>query len=272
MPPSSGCCVRQCRRRRRRSRGALFCVGARTVSACEAECDPTEHRNHFLFFRHLHLSSSISSITDDPDYPGYDTEGGDPFDPAFLRRRAEERPTDWKRWLRLGYLLVQRCEVEAIPALERATSLVPQNGLAHYLLGRALCMEGHRARGAKELEEAVKLRPHYSHAWAILGSLRLDTGRLDDALEAWLHAARLAPDGDAYWGVARCFVALHRLPEATVALEEAVRLKPDHTVAHRALVCLGKVRGEPDVERRHLLRLFVLDEGMARRTQEDLRL
>lgn len=165
---------------------------ARTAWVRDAARDESTIASTFASCQDIHLSNSI---TEDSDYPGYDTEGGDPFDAAFLRRRAEESPADWKRWLRLGYLLVQRSEKEAIPVLVRATSLAPQNGLAHYLLGRALCLEGHRAKGAKELEEAVRLRADYSHAWVILGALWLDTGRTDDALKAWLHAARLAPDG-----------------------------------------------------------------------------
>lgn len=209
-------------------------------------------------------------ISDDPDFPGYDAVEGDPFDSDYLRRRAEESPSDWKRWLRLGYLLVERCEAGAIPPLERAIVLAPGNGLAHYLLGKA-SVEGNRVKAIQELEAAVRLRPDYARAWAILGSLHLASGRTSKALEAWLCAARLAPDGDAYWYIARCFIAQNRLAEATVALEEAVRLKPNHTVAHRSLAYLGSARGERDVERRHLQALFALDEEMARKVDDDLR-
>ena len=209
--------------------------------------------------------------SEDPDFPGYDNEQGDAFDPEYLRRRAENSPLDWRRWLRLGSVLEQRCEsAEAVIALERAARLNPHNGLAHYLLGRAMCQEGQRVKGALELATAVRLRPDYVHAWRMLGAIHLKAGRADDALEAWLHAARLAPDGDTYWSVATCFIAQRRFAEATVALEEAVRLKPIHTVAHRALAFLGRMRDEPDVMRRHLLQLFTLDEDMAREAEADL--
>ena len=208
-------------------------------------------------------------ITQDPDFPGYDLSGGDPFDPACLHRRAEENPADWKPWLRLGYLLVQRCEPEAIPALERAIVLAPDNGLAQYLLGRAFGHAGDYARAASAMEAAVMRRPDYHLAWSILGAIRLQSAQIDEALVAWFHVVRLAPTGDAYWSIARCFIAQGRTAEATVALEEAVRLKTNHTVAHRALAYLGRLRGEPDVERRHLLRLFELDEDMARRVVDD---
>ncbi len=210
------------------------------------------------------------TISEDPDFPGYDAGGGDAFDPVFLRCRADERPADWKGWLRLGYALVQRCEDGGVTVLKRATELAPHNGLGHYLLGRAFGHEGQLAKCEKEMEMAVGLRPDYAHAWLILGHLRLAKGRIDEALNAFLHTVRLAPDGDVYWSIARCFIAQGRIPAATVALEEAVRLKPNHVPAHRALAYLGDLRDEPDVARRHLQQLFALNEDMARAVEDDL--
>jgi cytochrome c-type biogenesis protein CcmH/NrfG len=104
----------------------------------------------------------------------------------------------------------------------------------------------------------------------LLGAIHLEARDASQALHAWQEVARLAPDGDAYWSIAKCFVAQGRFAQATVALEEAVRLQPNHTVAHRALAFLGQMRDEPDVMRRHLLQLFTLDEDMARAAQADL--
>jgi tetratricopeptide (TPR) repeat protein len=210
------------------------------------------------------------TISEDPDFPGYDADGGDAFDPVFLRGRADQRPADWKGWLRLGYVLVQRSEDGAVTVLKRTTELAPQNGLAHYLLGRAFGHEGQFAECAKEMEVAVGLRPDYAHAWLILGHLRFEKGRIDEALNAFLHTSCFAPDGDVYWSIARCFIAQGRIPAATLALEEAVRLKPNHVPALRALAYLGDYRGEPEVARRHLQQLFALNQHMARAVEDDL--
>ena len=206
----------------------------------------------------------------DPDFPGYDTVHGDPFDPDYLRRRAEANPADWRPWMRLGYLLVQRCDAGAVSALEHATALAPENALAHYLLGMAMCREGQIAGAERTLETAVRLRADYAEAWRLLGAIRSAAERNAEALAAWLQVARLVPDGETYWRIGLCFVRLSRLAEATVALEEAVRRKPNHTVAHRALAYLGQVRGEPELTRRHLQTLFTLDEDMARLLDDDL--
>jgi protein O-GlcNAc transferase len=209
-------------------------------------------------------------ISADPDFPGYDNVEGDAFDSDYLFRRAKDSPADWRRWLRLGYVLEQRCEGEAVSALAKAVSLNPRNALAHYLLARATSRAGKPRKAMRALETAVKVRPDYADAWSLLGALRVQTGRVDKAVDAWSQAARLAPDGETYWQIAKCFISLRRIAEATVALEEAVRLKPNHTVAHGALAHLGRLRGESDVERRHLQLLFTLDEDMARRLEIDL--
>lgn len=209
-------------------------------------------------------------ISTDPGWPGYDADGGDAFDPVFLRRRAEERPGDWRGWLRLGYVLERGCAADAIPVLERATALAPQNALAHYLLGRVLASAGERARAMREMEIVVRLRPSNHHAWTILGHFHLGKGQVDRALDAFLQAAKLAPDGEGYWCIGRCFLMQDRFDEATVALEEAARLKPDHLLVHRALVYLGEIHGEPDVAHRHMETLFALNKEMALALQEDL--
>lgn len=211
-------------------------------------------------------------ITQDPDFPGYDNDGGDPFDADFLLRRAEERPNDWKRWLRLGFLLADRGPTDPLPALRRAVALAPENGLAHYLLGRSLLVTKLQASAEREFEIAVMLRPDLVEAWRFLAVCRFDDDRFAEAIEACLVVIRLEPDDEAYYFMAKCFIRQRRYAEAIVALEEAVRLKPNHTVAHRALVCLANFTNDVELERRHLQTLFTLDEGMARMLEDDLEL
>ena len=127
-----------------------------------------------------------ASITEDPDFPGYDSDLGDPFDTTYLLRRARERPQDWEGWMRLGYVLSERGDDDAIPALERVIALAPANALAHYLLGRSLCARGQLVGGARQLEAAVRLRPDIARARAILASLRLSVRWIAQALDS-LH-------------------------------------------------------------------------------------
>lgn len=214
------------------------------------------------------------SLLDDPEYPGRDRtrSGTDPLDPEFLRARAETVPGDWARWFRLGYRYLELCEPRlAIVPLQRAIDLAPRNGLAHYLLGKALVGADRREEAEPVLQAATRLRSDLTEAWSLLAALRSGSERFSEALPAWKQVAQRAPSGEVYWQIGRCLIALERFNEATVVLEESVKLKPNHLLSHRALAYLGKIRKEPDVMLRHLRELFRLNEDMARDLDDKLR-
>lgn len=209
-----------------------------------------------------------------PEYPGRDPDrwSGDPFDPEYLRARAEAAPHDWARWFRLGFRYLELCEPGlAVAPFRRVLRLAPNNGLAHYLLGDALMHSGRRRRAEPVLARAVSLRPDLIRAWSLLGMLRAERGCYADALEAWKHVARSEPDGEVYWQLGHCLMALNRPAEAMVVLEESVRLHPNHLLSHQALARLGKTQNQPDVMVRHLQQLFALNEDMARALDARLR-
>ena len=174
----------------------------------------------------------FESILDDPDYPGRAPGSGDePLDPGYPRRRTREDPSDWRRWFQLGFQLSEH-PVEAAEAYGRALRLRPDNGLVHRELAFSMLRGGApRARAIQHLRAAVALRPADRPAWNMLGILAAKAGRVDSALHAWRKVAALRPDEETFWSIGDCLHAKGRHRAAAVALEEAVRLKPNHLPA-----------------------------------------
>lgn len=212
-------------------------------------------------------------MLDDPEYPGRDPapNGEDPLDVEYLRCRADAMPKDWACWFRLGFRLLELGDATgAVAALRRAVALAQWNGLARYFLGKALASSGQEKEATLTLKDATRLRPGLVEAWHLLACALSDQGAYADAVHAWQHVARAAPDGEVYWQLGYCLAVVGREREAIVALEEAVRLQPNHLPAHHALAVLGKIQGEPDLTARHRRRLFELNEDWARKLDDEL--
>jgi tetratricopeptide (TPR) repeat protein len=216
----------------------------------------------------------MRSIVLDSEWPGRADEATleDCRNPVALLDYAKSAPHDWRRWFYVAYRYDELCDPRRAAGLyERVLELNPEMALAHYLLGRARLGMDDAVEGERDLLRAVELRPDLDGAWILLASLRSDSDRFSDALYAWQEAARIDPTGEIYWQIGRCLVGLGRLREATVALEEAVRMKPNHTPAHRALALLGHAESDEELMLRHLRLLFELDEDMAREIDQRIR-
>ncbi|MGH7480871.1 MAG: tetratricopeptide repeat protein [Longimicrobiales bacterium] len=210
----------------------------------------------------------------DPDDPGRGPPltGSEVFDPRFLRDRVREQPDDWRTWFRLGYRLLEQCSHEpAADALKEAARLAPDNGLAHYLLGIALCREQRQYEARTSFVRATQLRPADPGPWRLLGELCWRAECWASAAEALSAAARLEPTGEIYWQLGVCLDQLNRDREAVVAFEEAVRLKRNHLPALLALYHLARRHDELDVARGHLETLFRYNPVRARELMEGYR-
>jgi tetratricopeptide (TPR) repeat protein len=92
---------------------------------------------------------------------------------------------------------------------------------------------------------ALRLDPDSVAARMALAGLDLDQGRLDEALEGYLHVLGEHPElGDAYRGIAEAHFAANRFEDAATAAGDAVRLLPEapgpHYVLGRALQMIGE--------------------------------
>ena len=87
-----------------------------------------------------------------------------------------------------------------ISALEKLLGTPRDGALLRYSLGLEYAKAGERERAIEFLREAVGRDPHYSAAWKALGGELAETGRTDEALQAYrlgIEAARKKGDRQA---------------------------------------------------------------------------
>lgn len=193
------------------------------------------------------------------------TDYQDPI--ALWADTIEKRPNNARARGNLGELLtLQHRYAEALPHLEAAYRLTPEQPIAPHNFANALDLLGRREEAIRYYREALALQPtnhlaraNLANALAITGSLDealtlfeetlrdvpdfaeahrdygralLRAGRIGDAIVAFKRAADLRPhDPDSHFNLADALARDRRLPEAIVALREAVRLRPDHVPA-----------------------------------------
>ncbi|HTO02991.1 MAG TPA: tetratricopeptide repeat protein [Opitutus sp.] len=186
---------------------------------------------------------------------------------ALWSDTVEKRPTNARAHGNLGELLTrQHRYAEALPHLEAAYRLTPQQPIAPHNFANALDLLGRREEAIPYYREALALQPtnhlaraNLAHALAGTGALDealalfeetlrdvpnfaeahrdhgralLRAGRTNEAIVAFKRAAELRPlDPDAHFNLADALARDRRFPEAIVALREAIRLRPDHVAA-----------------------------------------
>lgn len=87
-----------------------------------------------------------------------------------------------------------------ISSLEKLIGTPRDGALLRYSLGTEWLKAGEPARAIAELREAVQRDPAYSAAWKTLGRALAESGRVEQALEAWargIEAARARGDRQA---------------------------------------------------------------------------
>ena len=93
-----------------------------------------------------------------------------------------------------------------------------------------LALLGRQQEGIDYIREAMRLNPYHPEwYWVDLGSVLYMARRYDDAIEAYRHRTR-----PGYWVMSRlaaCYAQLGRQTEATAAVAEVLRQRPDFSIA-----------------------------------------
>jgi predicted Zn-dependent protease len=79
-------------------------------------------------------------------------------------------------WKVYGVALMRQAK-DALPALHRATQLLPDDAGTYYYLGDALQSGGHLARAIASYNRALELRPNYAPALVELANALRNAGR-----------------------------------------------------------------------------------------------
>ncbi len=182
----------------------------------------------------------------------------------LLERARTLAPDDARAALLQGECLLQgRRYVEAVLPLEDATRLDPDSAKAALYLGMAKYHAGDPAGADAALERAEKLAPDDAQVALYRGLALLDLARNDEAVESLNRASRIDP-GNAepiasyYTGLA--LQNAGRTEEARASLRRASELAPGSEWDRQAQAALA---GAPTAGSRRLRRWLVLEGGLA---------
>jgi tetratricopeptide (TPR) repeat protein len=161
------------------------------------------------------------------------------------RQLLERHPEAGIVWQLLGIALRMQAK-DALPALQRAITLLPDDAGVHNNLGNALGQHGRLDDAAASYRRALALKPDFAEAHNNLGYVLRGLGQLDDAVASYRRALRIKPDyAEAHHNLGDALLRLGRLEDAVAAYRRALALSPDFVEAHNnlgnALLELGRL-------------------------------
>jgi Flp pilus assembly protein TadD len=129
-------------------------------------------------------------------------------------------------WSQVGYW------EDGVSLFRHAIDATGENKLARFNLAAALDERGESAEAAKELEQAVRIRPDSAAARAELGQLLAKQGKLQQALTELRTAEHLNPaDASTHNRLGTVLGEVGQQREASAEFMEAARLDPDNADA-----------------------------------------
>ena len=154
---------------------------------------------------------------------------------ALVRHRIEKYPEDGVAYLDLGTLMLSRLQTQsAVPVLEKAVVLRPEDSQPRNLLGAALSRIGRSQEAVQDFQMALKLDPHNVNARYNLVYALIKSGKLDQAADH-LKLVIAAYPGDAslrnLWG--ELLSQQGNYPAAVAQFDKALALQPDFANARK---------------------------------------
>ena len=111
--------------------------------------------------------------------------------------------------------------------------------LALLAQARAAFLRHDVAEAEEKVERVVKTDPNYGEAWAVLGGIRMEMSKPEEALEAFRKAVALDPKDPRFqWTLAVALGATNRSQEAIRAFRDLLQISPNNAAAHGALATL----------------------------------
>ena len=148
-----------------------------------------------------------------------------------FKRALEMRPDYSEAMTNLGALYIQRGRFkEALEPLEKAASdpLYKSRVLAQSNLGWTLYKLGQAERGVGEIRGALAVAPKYCLGWRQLGTIYAETGKLDDASQAFGRYAQECPDvADAHLQSGKVLARQQKAKQARAEFEQCAVAKQE---------------------------------------------
>lgn len=179
---------------------------------------------------------------------------------ALAAQQAAGAPDDGATWKLLGALRrVGESAAAALPALARATALLPGDAEAHSNLASALAAVGDAAAAEAAARRALALDPGLAVAWDNLGIALAAQQRLAEAEHAGVQAIERDPANARYWHhLALVLRDAQRGDAARAAIQAAIERDPrnaDYPTLLGALLAADGEHAEAEAWCRHAVEL-----------------
>lgn len=129
----------------------------------------------------------------------------------------------------LGHALYLKQQTDlAIPHLEKALQLEPNQAFPRSTLGVVLLKTGRLEDSLTHLQKAVEIEPRSVEAHVNLGFTLLQMGRLDESATHLQRALEIDPNyADAHYNLGNTFLQMGRIKEALAHYSRALEINPD---------------------------------------------
>lgn len=161
---------------------------------------------------------------------------------------------------------------ESIPLLEGLVAKLPDQAVAHFLLGAAYERTGQREKAVASLRRVLQIEPDFHAALNYLGYTFAEAGEnLDEALKLVQRAVALDPDNGSYVdSLGWTYFQLGRHEKARGYLERAVRLEPTDATLQEHLGDVYVALGQNDRAREAYRRALELGDDNAEQVRRKL--
>jgi len=155
----------------------------------------------------------------------------------LARALLKEYPRHGFTWKVLGTTLQQLGQsAAALPALQRALELLPNDADCHNTYGVALFKEGRHSEAEHEISKALQLNPGYAEAYLNLGDILQQNSRFPEAESHYRKSISLKPgSAEAHCNLGKSLFEQGRAAEAEASFRQAIQLRPDFAEAHNGL-------------------------------------
>jgi len=140
-----------------------------------------------------------------------------------------KRPNNVVAHFNFGAALCQAGRVpEGMEHFQRAVQLRPDLAVTHLNLASQLVKMGAMAPAVPEFQQALRINPNSIEASVGLGIALAALGRPADAIPLYQEVLQVRPDfAQAHDNLGNALLQMNRLPEAAAEYAEAVRLEPE---------------------------------------------
>jgi tetratricopeptide (TPR) repeat protein len=128
---------------------------------------------------------------------------------------------------------------KAVTLANRILERVPENADAMFVMALAESGQSRPLDAIRFIEEAIRRSPSSVDYRILLGDLRLKLEHYDEAMEAYLEAAKLDPErGRTQSALAQLLLKQDRIGEAEERARKAIELDPEVSHARNVLACV----------------------------------